>query len=98
MQSFARTLVSVTLFLAGLGAGSEVAAQVQPAGDASRGQIFFQQNCAICHAANLGLGNTEIVRQGPSLVGILGRRAGSGSNFNYTKALVESGLTWDSAT
>ena len=31
-------------------------------------------------------------------MGIFGRRAGSGSNFNYTKALVESGLTWDSAT
>jgi cytochrome c2 len=46
----------------------------------------------------LGPGNTEIVRQGPSLVGILGRRAGSGSSFNYTKALIESGLTWDSAT
>jgi glucose/arabinose dehydrogenase len=91
-------LVSSILFLAGFGAGSEVAAQVPQAGDSSRGQIFFLQNCAICHAANLGPGNTEIVRQGPSLVGIFGRRAGSGSNFNYTKALVESGLTWDSAT
>jgi hypothetical protein len=98
MKSFARRLVPSILFLAGFGAGSEVAAQVPPTGDSTRGTIFFQQNCAICHAANLGPGNTVIVRQGPSLVGILGRRAGSGTNFNYTKALGESGLIWDSAT
>ncbi|MGB7749458.1 MAG: PQQ-dependent sugar dehydrogenase [Verrucomicrobiia bacterium] len=98
MKSFARTLVPGILFLAGLGAGNGAAAQVPPAGDSSRGKIFFQQNCAICHAANLGPGNTVIMRQGPSLVGIFGRRAGSGSNFNYTKALNESGITWDSAT
>jgi hypothetical protein len=66
--------------------------------DASRGKIFFQQNCALCHATSLGPRNTMIAGQGPSLVGILGRRAGSGSNFNYTKALVQSRLTWDSAT
>ena len=36
--------------------------------------------------------------KGQSLVGILGRRAGTGLSFNYTKALVESGIIWDSAT
>jgi hypothetical protein len=36
--------------------------------------------------------------QGPDLVGIIGHRAATGSNFNFTKALVESGLIWDSAT
>jgi glucose/arabinose dehydrogenase len=98
MQSFARTLVSVTLFLAGLGAGSEAAAQVQPAGDASRGQIFFQQSCAICHTTSLGPDNAVIVKLGPSLVGIVGRRAGTGLSFNYTKAMTDSGLAWDAAT
>jgi hypothetical protein len=98
MQSFARTLVSVTLFLAGLGAGSEAAAQVQPAGDASRGQIFFQQSCAICHTTSLGPDNAVIVKLGPNLVGIVGRRAGTGLSFNYTRAMADSGLTWDAAT
>ena len=98
MQSFARTLVSVTLFLAGLGAGSEAAAQVQPAGDASQGQVFFQQSCAICHTTTLGPGNAVIVKLGPSLVGVVGRRAGTGLSFNYTRAMTDSGLTWDAAT
>jgi len=68
------------------------------ADDAGRGKLFFQRNCALCHATRLGPRNTAIAGQGPSLVGILGRRAGSGSNFNYTKALRESGLAWDAAT
>ncbi len=98
MQAFARKLVPIILFLAGLGTGNEVAAQDTQAGDASRGQIYFQQSCAICHTTTLGPGNSVIVKQGPSLVGIVGRRAGTGLSFNYTKAMVESGITWDSAT
>jgi len=72
-------------------------ADAAQADNASRGRAFFQQNCALCHPASLGPANTIIVGQGPSLVGILGRRAGSGSNFNYTKALVESRLVWNAA-
>ena len=68
------------------------------ADDASRGKSFFQQNCALCHATKLGPGNTMISGQGPDLVGIIGRHAGTGSNFNYTKGLVESRIVWDSAT
>jgi len=98
MQSFARALVPIILFLAGLGAASEAAAQDSQAGDASRGEIYFQQSCAVCHTTSLGPGNSVIVKQGPSLVGIIGRRAGTGLSFNYTKALSESGIVWDSTT
>ena len=98
MPSFARALLPSLLFLAGLGAGGEAAAQAPPVGDPAHGKIFFQQNCALCHADTLGPGNTVIVRQGPSLVGVVGRPAGSGSGFNYTKAMAASGLTWSSAT
>src|SRR5208282_6622153 len=93
---FAHALVPSCLYLAGLFTGSEAVAQIPLAGDSNRGAIFFQQNCAVCHAASLGPGNTVIVRQGPSLIGIFGRRAGTGLSFNYTKALVESGIIWDS--
>jgi hypothetical protein len=98
MQSFASTLVQVSLFLAGLGAGGGAAAQVSDAGDAGKGQTYFLQSCAICHTTSLGAGNAVIVKLGPSLVGVVGRRAGTGLNFNYTKAMVDSGLTWDAAT
>jgi glucose/arabinose dehydrogenase len=98
LPSFSRALVPGILFLAGLGAEGEAAAQVSETGDPSQGKIFFQQSCAICHADSLGPGNAEIVKQGPSLVGILGRHAGSGSNFNYTEAMRNSGLIWDAPT
>lgn len=62
------------------------------------GKVYFEQNCAICHAARLGPDNVEIVQQGPSLVGVLGRRAGTGTKFNFTQALRNSGLVWDTAT
>jgi glucose/arabinose dehydrogenase len=97
VQLFARAFVPGILLLAGLSDRSEAADQAQ-AGDSRRGKTFFQQSCAICHATSLGFGNTVISGQGPSLVGVFGRRAGSGSNFNYTKALSDSGLVWDSAS
>jgi len=78
--------------------GIPVSAQVAPTGNVDHGKTYFQASCAICHTANLGPGHTVIVKQGPSLVGVLGRRAGSGLGFNYTKALVDSGLVWDAAT
>jgi glucose/arabinose dehydrogenase/cytochrome c1 len=80
------------------GTPAEASAANAQADDASRGKIFFQQNCALCHATRLGPGNIPISGQGPSLVGVVGQRAGTGSNFNFTKALAESRLTWDSAT
>jgi len=98
MQSFSRTLVPVVLLLAGLGIGNGATAQDSPAGDAGRGQTYFQQSCAICHTTTLGAGNSVIVKQGPSLVGIIGRRAGTGLSFNYTRALSDSGIVWDSTT
>jgi glucose/arabinose dehydrogenase/cytochrome c2 len=73
-------------------------AQNIPAGDAARGKAFFQVACAVCHSPVLGPDNLVLMKQGPSLVGVVGRRAGSLPHFNYTQALRESGLTWTPAT
>ena len=97
MRPLPRALL-VSMVFAGLGVAGEAAAQVPPAGNASQGKVFFQQNCAMCHADTLGPGNLPIMGQGPSLVGVFGRRAGSVPNFSFTNALSGSGLTWDSAT
>jgi hypothetical protein len=97
IRSFARSLFPI-MFFSGLSLGSEAVAQVPQTGDSDRGKIFFQQSCAICHAATLGPGNSVIVRQGPNLVGVIGRRAGTGLSFTYTKALIESGFRWESAS
>ncbi len=72
-------------------------AQAQQAGDPAQGKVLFQQSCALCHASTLGPGGLAISGQGPSLVGVVGRPAASLQNFNYSKALRASGLTWSTA-
>jgi len=76
----------------------EASARNAQANDAGRGKLFFQQNCALCHATTVGPRNAVMAGQGPSLVGVLGRKAGTSPNFGYTKALVQSGFVWDAAT
>ena len=91
------TVVAAVLLAAALAAAS-VGAQNVPRGDAARGKAFFQVSCAVCHSPALGPDNTVLSKQGPSLVGVVGRPAGSLPNFNYTRAIKESGFTWDAAT
>lgn len=73
-------------------------AQDVPSGDVERGKSFFQVSCAICHSSELGPDNTVVTRQGPSLVGIVGRPAGSLPYFSYTKAIRSSELKWTPGT
>jgi hypothetical protein len=77
-------------------AGTAVAtAQNMPVGNAERGEKFFQTACVICHSPALGPGNTLIIKQGPTLLGVMGRKAGTSPHFHYTQALKDSGLVWD---
>jgi cytochrome c len=62
----------------------------QPVGDPVRGKQVFETMCTMCHADD-GDG------QGPSLNGVVGRKAGTGPNFAYTDALKASNLTWTPA-
>ncbi len=63
--------------------------------DPGFGQNLFRNECALCHFA--GPGSTG-GGQGPSLVGVYGKAAGTRSDFGYTPALRGSGLIWDAAT
>src|SRR5215510_12556252 len=97
-MSYPRTLKTLsTLILTAALAPAGLSAQKAPAGDAARGKTFFEINCAVCHSPALGPENLVVMKQGPSLVGVVGRQAGSLPYFNYTKAIRESGLTWDKA-
>ncbi|MEN9932628.1 MAG: hypothetical protein RIS17_1201, partial [Pseudomonadota bacterium] len=49
-------------------------------GDASKGERVFAQ-CKACHVAEPGVN-----RVGPSLHGVIGRKAGTVPGFNYSKA------------
>lgn len=98
MQPTFRSLALGILFFGSLSTASKTFAQGQATGDPVQGKAFYQTGCALCHADGLGPGNTEIIKQGPSLVGIIGMHAGARTNYNYTKAMSQSGLVWDAPT
>lgn len=81
------------------GAGVSVASgQNMPSGNAEHGLQFFQASCFVCHSTSLGPGNTLVIKQGPTLLGVMGRKAGSSPHFNYTQALKDYGSVWNPAT
>lgn len=98
MQTLLRLfrIIPIIFFTAAL-VPANLIAQDPPAGDAARGKTFFEINCVVCHSPVLGPQNLVIMKQGPSLVGVVGRAAGSLPHFNYTKAIRETGITWDAA-
>lgn len=89
--------ISASLFLCG--ATQANAQQRLPSeDDVAYGSRFFHQNCALCHATTLGPDNRPVIGQGPNLLGVVGRQAGTGANFNYTAALKQSHITWSADT
>ena len=63
--------------------------------DATAGKTVFQGQCALCHSA---APNDNGGAQGPSLIGVLGRKAATAKGFSYSKPLQASKLTWDAGT
>lgn len=59
-------------------------------GDVAKGEKLFKGRAAQCHTATKGGGNGV----GPNLFGIVGRQSGTVEGFSYSKANLESGVTW----
>ena len=57
--------------------------------NASEGAKIFKK-CAACHSITRGGGN----KIGPALWGVLGEKAGSASNYKYSKAMLAHGKSW----
>ena len=72
-------------------AATALAAPGVQAQDANPGKAVFAQ-CASCHAIDASNG------VGPSLQGVVGRRAGSFAGFRYSRAMKAAGTTWDATT
>jgi cytochrome c len=70
-----------------------VGAGAPRAQDAAAGEAVFKTQCGICHS--IVAGKNMI---GPSLFGVVGRKAGGIPGFHYSAANKDSGLTWDAAT
>jgi nitrite reductase (NO-forming) len=62
------------------------------AGDAAAGRLVFRK-CHACHTIEPGTNSL-----GPSLGGIIGKKAGAAANYNYSPAMKASNITWDVAT
>jgi cytochrome c len=72
-------------------AGATDAPVTTPAGgDPAHGKALYQA-CQACHSID----DNDL---GPKHRGVVGRRAGSIADYNYSPALKSSGLTWDPAT
>jgi len=76
----------VGLLLAGFATNSLAA-------DVAAGQEIFKTQCAICHATTEGKNGI-----GPSLFGVVGRKAGTLPGFNFTADHKKLGVTWNAAT
>ncbi|HVJ76714.1 MAG TPA: c-type cytochrome [Hyphomicrobium sp.] len=61
-------------------------------GDTS-GEQLFNNNCRTCHSWKEGDN-----RLGPSLHGIVGRKAGSISGYAFSPSMKQANITWDEAT
>jgi cytochrome c2 len=60
--------------------------------DVEKGKALFEQ-CAACHSLD-GTGDYD----GPTLKGVIGRKAGSLEDYRYSAAMKRSEVVWDAAT
>ncbi len=85
MQKTRLAVLAAALLL--IGANNAAAA-----GDPVAGKKVFNK-CSACHATEPGKNKV-----GPSLFGIVGRKAGEDPTYKYSDNMKNSGLTWDEKT
>ncbi|MBS0517197.1 MAG: cytochrome c family protein [Proteobacteria bacterium] len=83
-----RLTIGMAAALMALGLAHAASAQ-----EAEEGQKLFKRVCFTCHTAEAGKNKI-----GPSLFGVVGRKAGSEPGFSYSSAMKEADVTWDEAT
>jgi len=80
--------MNTTKFLA-LGIAAAIAVSSGSAMAAGKGAKLFKKKCSTCHSMEAGKNKV-----GPSLAGVIGRKAGS-TDFKKYKALKGSDIVWD---
>ena len=87
-----RWVCAAVVLVGGLNLATTAIAEVSDTGKQAMikaGQILFEHRCRSCHADDPSLKS-----YGPSLVGVIGRKAGSVEGFTYSDTLKSSGLVW----
>lgn len=80
------------LIFAAVGTAFLMGSSVSIAADLDKGKKLFKK-CAACHSLKAGK-----KKVGPTLYGIIGSKAAEMKGFKYSKAMRNSGLTWDDTT
>ncbi len=60
--------------------------------ESEEGKVAFNNACRTCHSFK-----ADDNRLGPTLHGIVGRKAGSINGFAFSSAMKSSGITWDTS-
>lgn len=92
------TIRSLSICLLGVASSTFLAAiplsAMAATGDPARGAQLFGRACGACHSLASGEHRT-----GPSLAGVVGRKAGTADGFHrYSPPLQSSGVIWDRTT
>jgi cytochrome c len=87
--------MSKSTILAALAAAVLFAAPAHAEGDAAKGEKVFAK-CKACHEVEKGVNKV-----GPTLKGVVGRKAASVPEYKYSEAMLAKGaegVVWDEAT
>ena len=94
---FTKTTLSLVALSAAIAMHANIAqARMTDAGKKAMqaaGEIMFEQRCRSCHADD-----PARKAYGPSLIGVIGRKAGSLEGFEYSDAMKNSGIVWNKNT
>jgi len=85
-----RTVVIATILLANMAFITSASHSADNPVDVANGKRIFSITCQNCHSAEIG-----VDKIGPSLWGVVGRKAGTVPDFNYSEALKSSGVVWN---
>lgn len=91
MPGFTRSVAVATTCLAIAFATAALAQFAVPAAKPLTGEQQFARQCGTCHTVHAADGE----RQGPTLEGVYGRKAGSVKGYEYSPGFAKADWTWD---
>ena len=92
MHTLTRSRAASCLAMLACAATLSIPRAANAEGDAAAGEKVFV-HCAPCHSTKPGENKV-----GPSLAGVLGRKAGTEPGFSYSAALKGQDITWNEAS